>query len=154
MPGKCINRCRQQHEPPRPTDFKLTNLCLSGHMTDSIYKLKAEKRYSLLRHTLYRVTKKRELLKNPTKIEEIKKKKLLTENLTITTCLLKDSNPNYQCLKITSCRWRPPPVCILSLPLRISKVPVLLCHPVCVACSAECDRVAFTHRVTQKNGNF
>ena len=42
-------------------------------------------------------------------------------------------------------------MCILSLPVRISKVPVLLCHPVCVASSAECDRVAFcracnTHR--------
>ena len=134
--------------------------------------------------------KKRELSKNPTKIEEIQEKKIIDRNWTITTCLLRDSNPKYQCLKITSCRWRPPPrmhyftatthfksyrsfvspcvccmlcrmrqsinvwklrpvdgvllhVCILSLPLRISKVPVLLCHPVCVACSAECDRVAF-----------
>ena len=57
--------------------------------------------------TKYRITqKKRELLKNPTKIEEIKKN---DRNWTITTCLLRDSNPNYQCLKITSCRWRPPP---------------------------------------------
>ena len=37
------------------------------------------------------------------------KKKLLTEIWTIITCLLRDSNSNYQCLKITSCRWRPPP---------------------------------------------
>ena len=36
-----------------------------------------------------------------------KKKKIFT-NWTITTCLLRVSNPNYQCLKITSCRWRPP----------------------------------------------
>ena len=37
--------------------------------------------------------------------------------------------------------------------------PLQPCHPVCVACSAECDRVAFcracnTNKVTQKNGNF
>ena len=54
-------------------------------------------------------TKKREILKTPTKIEEIQKKKIIGRNWTITTCLLRDSNPNYQCLKITSCRWRPPP---------------------------------------------
>ena len=54
-------------------------------------------------------TKKRELLKIPTKIEEIQEKKNIDRNWTITTCLLRDSNPNYQCLKITSCRWRPPP---------------------------------------------
>ena len=29
--------------------------------------------------------------------------------VTITTCFLRESNPNYQCLKITSCRGRPPP---------------------------------------------
>jgi hypothetical protein len=51
--------------------------------------------------------KKRELLKNPTKIEEIQQKNFIDRNITITTCLLRDSNPNYQCLKITSCRWRP-----------------------------------------------
>ena len=46
---------------------------------------------------------------NPTKIEEIQEKKIIVRNWTITTCLLRDSNPYYQCLKITSCRWRPPP---------------------------------------------
>ena len=54
-------------------------------------------------------TKKRKLLKNPTKIEEIQEKKNIDRNWTITTCLLRDSNPYYQCLRITSCRWRPPP---------------------------------------------
>jgi hypothetical protein len=53
--------------------------------------------------------KKPEILKNPTKIEEIQGKKCIHRNWTITTCLLRDSNPNYQCLKITSCRWRLPP---------------------------------------------
>ena len=53
--------------------------------------------------------KKWELLKNPTKVEEIQKKKIIDSNWTITTCLLRDSNPNYHCLKIASCRWRPPP---------------------------------------------
>ena len=54
-------------------------------------------------------TKKRELLKNPTKIEEIQEKKFIDRNWTITTFLLRYRNPNYQCLKVTSCRWRPPP---------------------------------------------
>ena len=54
-------------------------------------------------------TKKRELSKNPTKIEDIQEKKIIDRNWTVTTCLLRDSNPNYQYLKITSCRWRPPP---------------------------------------------
>ena len=58
----------------------------------------------------YRATqKKRELWKNPTKIEEIQGKKIIDRNWTITTYLLRDSNSHYQCLKITSCRWRPPP---------------------------------------------
>ena len=55
------------------------------------------------------MTQKRELLKNPTKIGEMQKKKIIDRIWTVTTCLLRDSNPNYQCLKITSCRWRPPP---------------------------------------------
>ena len=54
-------------------------------------------------------TKKRKLLKTPIKIEEIQEKKFIDRNWTITTCLLRNCNPNYQCLKITSCRWRPPP---------------------------------------------
>ena len=40
-------------------------------------------------------TKKRELLKTPTKIEEIQKKKIIDRNWTITTRLLRDSNPDY-----------------------------------------------------------
>ena len=36
------------------------------------------------------------------------RKKCIDRNWTITTCLLRDSNPNYQFLKSTSCRWRPP----------------------------------------------
>ena len=36
------------------------------------------------------------------------RKKNIDRNWTITTCRLRDSNPNYQCVKITSCRWRPP----------------------------------------------
>ena len=58
----------------------------------------------------YRMTqKKREILKNPPKNWRNPRKKIIDRNWTITACLLKDSNPNYQCLKITSCRWRPPP---------------------------------------------
>ena len=88
-------------------------------------------------------TKKRELLKNPTKIEEIQEKKFIDRNLTITTCLLIESNPTYQCLKITSCRWRHPPRMRSFTATTHLKFPILLCHPVCVACSAECDSVAF-----------
>ena len=59
---------------------------------------------------LYRVTQKNgNFWKKPTKIEEIKENKIIDRNWTITTCLLRGSNPDYQCLKITSCRWRPPP---------------------------------------------
>ena len=54
-------------------------------------------------------TKNRKRLKNPTKIEEIQEKKIIDRNWTITTCLLRYSNANYQCLKITYYRWRPPP---------------------------------------------
>ena len=89
-------------------------------------------------------TKKRELLKNPTKIEEIQEKKIIDRNWNITTCLLRDSNPNYQCLKITSCRWRPPPRMhsfTVTTHFKSSRSFVSPC--VCVACSAECDSVAF-----------
>ena len=103
-------------------------------------------------------TKKWELLKNPTKIEEIQEKKIIDRNWTITTCLLRDSNSNYQCLKITSCRWRPPPRMhsfTATTHFKSSRSFVSSC----VCCSAECDSVAFcracnTHRVTQKNGKF
>ena len=54
-------------------------------------------------------TKKTGNLKNPTKIEEIQGKKFIDRNWTISNCILRDSNPDYQCLKIASCRWRPPP---------------------------------------------
>ena len=47
--------------------------------------------------------------KTQQKLKKSKKKKLIDRNWTITICLSRDSNPNYQCLKITSCRWRPPP---------------------------------------------
>ena len=58
---------------------------------------------------LYRVTQKTGTLETPPKIEEIQKKKNIDRNCTTTTCLLRDSNQNYHCLKITSCKWRPPP---------------------------------------------
>ena len=70
-------------------------------------------------------TRKRELLKNPTKIEEIQEKKFIDRNWTITTCLLRHSNPNYQCCMF--CRMR-------------------LCRIL--------QSMQHTHRVTQKNGNF
>ena len=89
-------------------------------------------------------TKKRVLLKNPTKIEEIQKKKNYWQKLNFYNLrILRDSNPDYQCLKITSCRWRPPPLMhsfTANTHFKSSRSFVL---PVCVACSAECDRVAF-----------
>ena len=53
--------------------------------------------------------KKRGTFEKPNKNLRNPRKKIIDRNWTITTCLLRDSNPNYQCLKITSCRWRPPP---------------------------------------------
>jgi hypothetical protein len=50
--GRCVNGCSPQQGPPRTPDFKITDFCLLGHMTDLIYKLKAATRYPLLRHTL------------------------------------------------------------------------------------------------------
>ena len=47
--------------------------------------------------------------KTQQKLKKSKKKKIIDRNWTITTFLLRDSNPNYQCWKITSCRWHPPP---------------------------------------------
>ena len=93
-------------------------------------------------HNKYRMTQKKGAFEKPNKNWRNPKKKFIDRNWTITTCLLRDSNPNYQCLKITSCRLRPPP--------RMHS---------CVACSTECDSVTFcracnTHRVTQKDGNF
>ena len=61
-----------------------------------------------LRH-IYRKTQKNEnFLKTQQKLKKSKKKNNW-QKLTITTCLLRDSNPNYHCLKITSCRWCPAP---------------------------------------------
>ena len=92
-------------------------------------------------------TKKTGTFEKPNKNWRNPREKFINRNWTITTCPLRDSNPNYQCLKITFVDGVVLlHVCIPSLPLRISKVPVLLCHPVCVACSA--------HRVTQKTGTF
>ena len=64
-----------------------------------------------LHHTsTYRVKQKNGNFWKPLqKLKKSKKKKFIDRNWTITTCLLRDSNPNYQCLKITACRWRPPP---------------------------------------------
>jgi len=76
--------------------------------------------------------KKRELFKNPTKIEEIQGKKIIDRKWTIKTCLLRDSNPNINVWKLHPVDGVLLHVCILSLPLRISKVPVPLGHPVCV----------------------
>ena len=93
------------------------------HRKHSVLRL----RNMLLCVLIYRETqKKRKLLKTQTKIEEIQQKKIIDRNWTITTCLLRDSNPDYRCLKITSCRWRPPPrMHSLNLPLRI---PIARCN--------------------------
>ena len=53
--------------------------------------------------------KKTGTFETPNKNWRIPRKKIIDRNWTIKTCLLRDSNPNYQCLKITSCRGHPPP---------------------------------------------
>jgi hypothetical protein len=74
--------------------------------------------------------KKRELLKNPTKIVEIQQKNFIDRNWTITTCRSTDPwllNGEVVCRSrslfrsAANCTW---------LSLSISKVPVSLCHPV------------------------
>ena len=60
-------------------------------------------------HNMYRVTKKTGTFEKPNKNWRNPRKKIIDRNWTITTYLLRDSNPNYQSLKITSCRSRPPP---------------------------------------------
>ena len=88
---------KEKHSVQACSIMRIWQVCLSlqYHQTTNI--------------CIYRVTQKRELLKNPSKIEEIQEKKIIDRNWPITTYFLRDRNPNYQCLKITSCRWRPPP---------------------------------------------
>ena len=95
--------------------------------------------------------KKPELLKNPPKIEEFQEKKFIDRNWTITTCILRDSNPNYQCLKITSCRRRPPRMRSFTATKHFksshSFVSPCVCCMLCRACNA--------HRRTPTTGrNF
>ena len=74
-------------------------------------KLKATDKISQCIHVvnLYKVTQKKgKFWKTQQKFKK-SKKKIIDRNWTIKTCLLRDSNANYQCLKITSCRWRHPP---------------------------------------------
>jgi hypothetical protein len=72
-------------------------------------------------------TKKLELLKTPAKIVEIQQQNFIDRNWTITTCLLRDSNPNYQSMIVCSSRslFRSAANCTW-LPLCISKVPVFV----------------------------
>ena len=93
---------------------------------------------------IYRMTQKTGTFEKPNKNWRNPRKKFIDRNWTITTCILRDSNPNYQCLKITSCRWRPPPRThsfTTTTHFKSSRSFVSPC--VCVACSAECDGVAF-----------
>ena len=60
--------------------------------------------------------------KTQQKLKKSNKKNFIDRNWTITTCLLRDSNPNYQCLKITSCRW--------CTPLRMHSFNLLLRFPI------------------------
>ena len=121
-PRAGLDRCGKSRPPPwfdprpvqpaasRYTDWAIRPTCRWQKLCKNILVTKSLNKLCLT--IFYPYTewhKKRELLKNPTKIEEIRKKKFIDRNWTITTCILRESNPNYQCLKITSCRWRPPP---------------------------------------------
>ena len=75
---------------------------------------------------VYRVTQKRGTFEKPNKNWRNPTKNFIDRNWTITTCLLRESNPDYQCLKITSCRWRPPlRMQSFNLPLRF---PIARCN--------------------------
>ena len=104
--------------------------------------------------------KKTETFENPNKNWRNPRKKFIDRNWTITTCLLSDSNPNYQCLKITSCRWRPPPrthsfTATTHFKSSRSFVSPCVC---CMLCRMRQSRILqsmqHTHRVIQKNVNF
>ena len=77
--------------------------------------------------------KKTGTFENPNKNWRNPRKKFIDRNWTITTCLLRDSNPNYQCLKIMSCRWRPPPRMHSFTPTTHFKISRSFVSP-CVCC--------------------
>ena len=71
-------------------------------------------------------TQKTGTYEKPNKNWRNPRKKFIDRNWTITTWLLGDSIPNYQCLKITSCRWCPSPrMHFFNLPLRF---PIARCN--------------------------
>ena len=98
--------------------FRATTCPLSGTNTVPMWHLVFVTRYRWLSsmqvdlHTRESSTgwhKKTGNFEYPNKNWRNLRKKIIDRNGTITTCLLRDSNPAYQCLKITSCRWCPPP---------------------------------------------
>ena len=81
-------------------------------------------------------TKKTGTFEKPNKNWRNSRKKFIDINWTITTCFLRDSNPNYQCLKITSCSWRPPPrmhsfTATTHFKSSLSFVSPCVCHMLC-----------------------
>ena len=130
-----------QSTPPNTPQGRRPQVVCSFHKIKQTQKTTILKRSRLFTNTGWH--KKTGTFEKPNKNWRNQRKKLLKRNWTITTCLLRESNPNYQCLKITSCRWRPPPRMHSFTATMHFKFPVLLCHPVWVACSAECDSVAF-----------
>ena len=71
-------------------------------------------------------TKRTGTYEKPNKNWRNAKQNFIDKNWTITICLLRDSNPNYRYLKITSCRWRPPVrMHSFNLPLRF---PIACCN--------------------------
>ena len=73
------------------------------------YALKLMNAFISAWNSIYRVTQKNgNIWKTQQKLKK-SKKKIIERNWTIRTCILRDSNPNHHCLKITSCRWCPPP---------------------------------------------
>ena len=87
--------------------------------------------------------KKTGTFEKPNKNWRNSRKKNYWQKLNHCNLHLRDSNPDYQCLKITSCRWRPPPRMHSFTATTHFKSSRSFVLPVCVACSAECDRVAF-----------
>ena len=84
----------------------VTEICNAVEMHYKVFEsIKCSMRFSI-----YRWHKKTGTFEKPNKNwRNPRKNKIIDKNWTIATCLLRESNPDYQCLKITSCRWRPPP---------------------------------------------
>ena len=133
----------------------VTEICNAVEMHYKVFEsIKCSMRFSI-----YRWHKKTGTFEKPNKNwRNPRKNKIIDKNWTIATCLLRESNPDYQCLKITSCRWRPPPrmhsfTATTHFKSSRSFVSLCVCCMLCRMRHAECHRPAtsWMHYTTNCN---